>query len=86
MRTNRKSMSDLLSIEEDKAAAKQGWGLHHVYDQDVDQWVVRVLPITFRPPLPDAKTAGAYVVNLARSGDGLAQKALQILMHGVPKK
>lgn len=79
-------MFDLLTTDEDKLAASQGWGLHHVYDMNVSQWVIRVLPVAFQDPLPHAEAAGAYVVNLARQGQPVALKALRFLMHGVPKK
>ena len=69
-------MYDLLTAEEDKTAAAQGWGLYHVYDMAVTQWVIRVLPAEASP----------NVVNLARAGDRLAVKALRILMHGPQKE
>lgn len=65
-------MFDLLSVEEDKAAAAQGWGIHHVYELEAQKWVVRVLPVEAAP----------VVVNLAKAGDRLALKALRILTHG----
>lgn len=69
-------MHGLLTDEEDKAAAAQGWGLFHVYDLAVTQWVIRVLPAEASP----------NVVNLAKTGDRLAVKALRILMHGPQKE
>ena len=65
-------MHDLLTVEEDKAAAAQGWVLAHVYDMEVKQWVVRILPATAVP----------QVVALAKTGNALALKALRILAHG----
>lgn len=69
-------MLDLLTIEEDKLAAAQGWALCHVYDMAVDQWVIRVLPVTAQP----------NIIILAKAGDSLAVKALRILMHGPQKE
>lgn len=65
-------MHDLLTFEEDKVAAQQGWVLTHVYDMAVNQWVIRILPVTVVP----------QVVALAKTGNALALKALRILTHG----
>jgi hypothetical protein len=64
-------MHDLLTIEEDKVAAAQGWGLHHVYDMAVDQWVIRILPAQ----------ATEAVINLARANHPLPLKALRLMTH-----
>ena len=64
-------MHDLLTIEEDKIAAAQGWGLYHVYDMVVNQWVIRILPA-------EAATA---VVALARNNQPLPLKALRLMTH-----
>ena len=64
-------MLDLLTIEEDKAAAEQGWGLYHVYDEKADQWVVRILPAD----------AAEKVVAMARTSAPLALRALTILSN-----
>lgn len=77
---------DLLTADEDKIAATQGWGIFHVYDQGVSQWVIRILSLGLQPPHNHSEAAGVHVVGLARSGQPVAQKALKILMHGVPKK
>lgn len=69
-------MHGLLTDLEDKTAATQGWGLYHVYDLAVSQWVIRVLPAEAAP----------NVTNLARAGDALAIKTLRILMHGPQKE
>ena len=65
-------MNGLLSKEEDALAASQGWGLHHVYDMDVSQWVIRVLPAPVQ----------TNVINAARQGNPLAIKALRLMTHG----
>ena len=79
-------MFDLMTTEEDKVAASQGWGLHHVYDLDTSAWVIKVLSQGLNPPHNNSDGAGIHVVALARAGQPVAQKALKLLMHGVPKK
>ncbi len=74
--TNRKSMLDLLTLEEDKAAAEQGWGLYHVYELSMQKWVVRVMPTEAAP----------IVVAQAKSGSPLAIKALRLAVHGPERK
>ena len=64
-------MNDLLSIEEDKQAAAQGWGLHHVYDMAVNQWGIRILPAE----------AATQVVNMARAGQALPLKAIRLMTN-----
>lgn len=64
-------MHDLLTADEDRQAAAQGWGLHHVYDMAVNQWVIRILPAE----------ATTYVVNLAKANQPLPLKALQLMTH-----
>ena len=64
-------MHDLLTIEEDKLAAAQGWGLHHVYEMEARSWTIRILP---------AKAAG-LVVNLARNNHPLPLKALRLMSN-----
>ncbi len=66
-------MLDLLTIEEDAAAAEQGWGLYHVYDA---KWVIRILPTT----------ANELVVNLAKQGQRIPIKALRLLVQGTGVK
>ncbi len=68
---NRRSKYELLSETETAFAAQQGWGLHHVIDGDV----CRVMVLGS----PNAETIGAFVLNQARAGNGLAQKALQLI-------
>lgn len=68
-------MFDLLTIEEDAAAAAQGWTLNHVYDLEAARWRVMTLGS------PHAEAAGQFVVNRARMGDALAQKALGLVMN-----
>lgn len=62
-------MHDLLTKEEDAIAAQQGWGLYHVYDMAVDQWVIRILPATATP----------HVVTLAKANQPLPLKALRLM-------
>ena len=67
-------MFDLLTAEEDAKASIQGWGLHYVYDLEAERWRVMTLGN------PHAEAAGQFVINQARSGDALAQKALSLVM------
>ena len=67
-------MFDLMTADEDKIAALQGCSLEHVYDLETDKWRVMVLG------LPSAEATGQAVVNRARMGDTLAQKALSLIM------
>lgn len=62
---------DLLTLAEDAEAAKQGWGLHHVYEMEVRQWVIRILP-------PEA---APHVVTLARANHPLPLKALRLMTN-----
>lgn len=62
-------MLDLLTTEEDKAAADMGWGLYHVYDEKFNQWVIRILPTD----------AAEKVVGMARANNPVAIKALRLM-------
>ena len=64
-------MHDLLTAEEDRQAAAQGWGLHHVYEMEHRQWVIRILPAE----------ATEGVINLARNNHPLPLKALRLMTH-----
>lgn len=64
-------MQDLLTIEEDKEAAKQGWGIHHVYEMETDRWSIRILPVDM----------AGLVVNLARANHPLPLKALRLMSN-----
>ena len=64
-------MHDLLTVEEDKEAAKQGWGLHHVYELEAQRWSIRILPAEAAP----------HVVNLARANHPLPLKALGLMSN-----
>lgn len=64
-------MLDLLTKEEDAVAAQQGWGLYHVYDLAVKQWVIRILPTE----------AATHVVDMARAHQPLPLKALRLMTH-----
>lgn len=73
-------MHDLLTNEEVKVAAAQGWCVHDVYSSALQRWHVQVLPTQFAHPLPHADAAAAYVIGMARGGDKLAAKALGLVM------
>ena len=64
-------MHDLLTTEEDQEAAKQGWGLHHVYEMEAKRWSIRILPAE----------AASHVVNLARANHPLPLKALGLMSN-----
>lgn len=64
-------MHDLFTREEDAAALKQGWGLHHVYDMASSKWRVQILPVKRVPA----------VINSARIGDKLCLRALHLIAH-----
>jgi len=68
---NRRSKYVLLTDLETAQAAAQGWGLHHVFDGT--SWKVMILGN------PSAEKAGAFVMSQARTGNGLAIKALQLI-------
>lgn len=73
-------MHDLLTPEEDTAAAAAGWGVFDVYDLQAGKWRVMVLGA------PHAEAASRRAVDQARMGSQLAQKALGLVMHGPPKR
>lgn len=73
-------MRDLLTAEEDAAAAVSGWGLHDVYDLKTHRWRVMVLG------RPNAEAASRVVVEQARQGSAIAIKALRLVVKGVASK
>lgn len=76
-------MFDLLTEEEDRIAASQGWGLHYVHDQQRRVWRIQILPISFSPPLTSAETAVKHVIKLARTqSQPHAMKALRLMATG----
>ena len=75
---NRRSISDLFTVEENKEAAKQGWGLSHVFDLATDKWRAQI--ITLNPLWPHCEAASTHVINQARMGGALAQKALSLVV------
>jgi hypothetical protein len=64
-------MLDLLTKDEDKVAADLGWGLYHVYDANVSQWIIRILPAD----------AAEKVVGMARANNPVAIKALRLMTN-----
>lgn len=61
----------LLSKEEDAAAARNGYGVYHVYDLSYNSWTVRLLPTNMVP----------HVMQLAQNKDEVALKALRTLQY-----
>ena len=68
------SKKDLLTVEETKTAAAQGWSLGHVYDLATRRWRVMVLGS------PSAEAVSQHVIHLARNGEPVALKALGLVM------
>ena len=68
-------MFDLLTIEEDQAAAALGWSLEYVYDIKTKRWSVQIFPVAMT----------TNVVGLARTGHPLAIKALRLMATPVTK-
>ncbi len=73
------SMHDLLTPDEDKTAASQGWSLEYVFDMTAQKWVTAITGA------PNAHAAQLTVYALAKQGNALAIKALRLLVKG-PKK
>ena len=71
-------MTDLMTREEDKHAAAQGWAVKDVYDLQSARW--RVMILSTNPVHPYADAALAHVIGQARAGVPLAQKALKHVM------
>ncbi len=46
----------------------------HVYDLTKQRWALQIFGV------PSAERAGQLVIQLARTGDALAQKALRLIM------
>ena len=70
-------MHDLLTIEEDKIAATQGWGVYRVYDLETDKWSARILGTGE----PNSEAATNHVIANARMNNPLHQKALRLVME-----
>lgn len=71
---NRPSKADWLSDEEVAIAASQGWTLAKIYDLTSNKWYVQIYG------MPSCDAVAQLVVNRARNGDALAQKALRLVM------
>ena len=72
-------MFDLLTNQEAAHAADLGWSLCHVYDTDKTRWALEVLPTDH--PATSAVVAQARVYALARSGNAVAIKSLQLVVR-----
>lgn len=81
-------MADLLTKEEAALAAQQGWMVKDVFLNPQNRWHVQILPTQFHGLFPHADAASIHVINLARSGQQLAAKALGLVMasHTPPPK
>ena len=79
-------MTDLLTTEESEQAAQQGWQLCYVFDQDRSRWIVEVLP-TAEHRVKSARFMQTVVLNLARSKDPVALRAMALVMKShTPEK
>ena len=72
-------MFDLLTNQEAAHAAALGWSLCHVYDTDKTRWALEVLPTDH--PATSAVAAQTRVYALARSGNAMAIKSLQLVVR-----
>jgi hypothetical protein len=68
-------MYDLLTPEEDTAAALRGWQLSYVYDMRPNKWIVMVVP----------PTAARSVLDAARQMCPLSLKAVRLAMQPVTR-
>lgn len=71
-------MFDLLTIEESKHAALQGWQLCWVFDPASKRASVDVLALGTSKQIKHAQAAARAVYNLAKAGDVIAQRALHL--------
>lgn len=72
-------MFDLLTNQEAEHAAQLGWSLCPVYDMGKTRWALEVLPTDH--PESSAAAAQARVYALARGGDVVAIKSLQLVVR-----
>ena len=79
-------MIDLLTVEEDKQAAAEGWRVGYVYDLKTDRWTVQIFPLAFVKPFAFADAMAAHVVGLARMGHPIALKAVRFVANPVTRK
>jgi hypothetical protein len=68
---------------ENTSARRQGWMLVDVFDARTQRARPEILPVTFARPFDSARKTAAWVIERAKSGDALAQKALQLVMQGL---
>ncbi len=70
---------DLLTPEENKIAATQGWSLEHVYDLALQRTRIQILPHWAKTGFKNAYDAGMFVVAHAKMLNPLHLKALRLL-------
>lgn len=56
-----------------------GWQLNTVYDMNKERWALEVMPCDH--PATSAYLTQARVVGLARAGDAVAMRALQLVVR-----
>ena len=72
-------MFDLLTPDESRHAAACGWQLNTVYDMNKERWAIEIMPCDH--PKTSAYHTQARVVGLARTGDAVAVRALQLVVR-----
>ena len=72
-------MFDLLTPDENRHAAACGWQLNTVYDMNRKRWALEVMPCDH--PKTSAHHTQVRVVGLARAGDAVAMRALQLVVR-----
>jgi hypothetical protein len=65
------------------SARRQGWLLADVFDPRTQRTRPEILPVAFAKPFDSARKTAAWVIERAKCGDTLAQKAIQLVMQGL---
>lgn len=75
-------MFDLLTTEEDEAAAKQGWQLTYVFDPRTKRTAPEILPSWTHPKVKTKDVATRVAVAMAHGkNDPVAKRAVQLVMR-----
>lgn len=69
--------TDALTLEEKILARSQGWDLFHVFDLKSAHWRVQALSTS---EMPSATATLQLLINQAKTGSVLHQKALRLIM------
>lgn len=76
------SKFDLLTEHEATTARAQGWVLCEVFDLSKKRWNRQILPLQFCKTTPHVAHMTSQVIARARTGDGVALRALQLIAQG----